>query len=299
MGAGRPTRSPRPPRRRVLPWAVAALAVGLGLACVVPALDEGGKECTDSCPLSGLPCIDGRCGGASGAGPCLQLDGGQRPGPDMVWIPVDGGGFCIDSTEVTNAQFNDYVVAGTPLVPPLPVACMGSVAAPPERVQTAELANLPVSGQTLTFCYAWSYCHWAGKRLCGQLGDGGTVSTAADPHTLEWYYACANGAQDTIYPYGNDFVSGDCNVGSGSVADAGSDPACNGVGGGFAQVLDLGGNVAEYVNNVDSIGNLAAQGASYDPTYNQNGMGSCNFAVGFNGTLQGVGAVGFRCCADN
>ena len=275
--------------------ALAAAGLALGLACTVPPLDEAGKECTATCP-GGLPCVNGRCGGSR----CAQPDGAARPGPAMAWIGVGDGGFCIDSTEVTNAQFNDYVVTGVngaPLGKHLPQACTVGVAPAPERVSDPRLADLPVSGQALTFCYAWSYCEWAGKRLCGGLGDGGVVSSAADPHDLEWYYACANGSRDTTYAYGDEVEDGACNVSSGAPADAGAHARCHGLDGSFAQVFDLTGNVGEYVNNVDGTGNLAAVGSTFDPAYNSGDLGTCAFAKGFNGTVQGIDAVGFRCCA--
>ena len=283
-----------PPR-----WTVpAAAAIAVVIACAVPALNEAGKQYTQTCP-GGLPCIDGRCGGVPGR--CLLPDGGKRPGPDMAWIDVaDGGGFCIDTTEVTNAQLNAYVVAGAPLVA-LPPACeriVGS-ATPPERVQDETRAGQPAAGQAITFCYAWSYCQWAGKRLCGALGDGGPVSSAADPHLLEWYYACANGLKDTIYPYGDDRVDGACNVGTNVLADAGSYPACHGLDGGFAQVFDMAGSVSEYVNNEDDGGNLNAYGTSESAAVDNGAPGTCVFAVAFNGVDQGTEFVGLRCCADN
>lgn len=289
---------PGRPKSRPVPWLLLAV-IGLTLvfACAVPLLDVAGKECTGSCP-DGLACVNGVCAAGGSGSACLQPDGSRRPGPDMVWIArAGGGGFCIDSTEVTNAQFNEYVVAGAPLVPPLPTACMNSAAPTPTRVQSPELANVPVQGEYLTFCYAWSYCQWASKRLCGALGDGGVVASSADPHELEWYYACANGAQDTVYPYGDDLVNGACNVGADAEADAEAYAACHGLDGGYALVFDLGGNVAEYVNNTDDVGNLRPVGPSYSTPASAASCGTPN--GGFNGSLQGVVAVGFRCCADN
>lgn len=59
--------------------ALLALAAAMAGACFVGQLDETGKTCTDTCP-SGLPCINGRCGGvpdATADGPAAGDDGGE------------------------------------------------------------------------------------------------------------------------------------------------------------------------------------------------------------------------------
>jgi sulfatase modifying factor 1 len=271
-------------------------------ASVVAALILG-MACAD---LGSLTAGDGP-GSSEGGGSDSELDGGSscrsslpdgsaRPGPEMLRVEFPHGSFCIDTTEVTNAQFNEYLGAGAPQTSRVPGACKNDAAAP-QTVQDPSLANLPASGQELTFCYAQSYCEWAGKRLCGQLGDGGFVQNITDLN--EWSYACSNGAKDTIFPYGNDFVDGACNTSSGVAHEAGAYGACHGLEAGFAALFDLPGNVAEYINNANDGGNLAAMGASFDPGYNSGGYNEgCTFAVNFNGTTQGVLTVGFRCCAN-
>jgi formylglycine-generating enzyme len=216
----------------------------------------------------------------------------------MVRIDFLHGSFCIDTTEVTNAQFNAYVAAGSPLLSHLPGGCKSDTLAP-QMVQDPSLANHPVSGEAITFCYAQSYCEWAGKRLCGQLGDGGFVAHLTDPN--EWSYACSNGVKDTIFPYGDKFVDGACNTGSDATAEAGTYAACHGFEAEYAKTFDLVGNVAEYINNADDGGNLAAAGASYSTAYNKAGYpvgAGCVLGVNFNGANQGLDQVGFRCCAN-
>jgi formylglycine-generating enzyme required for sulfatase activity len=125
------------------------------------------------------------------------------------------------------------------------------------------------------------------------------VNSAQISESNEWTYACSNGIKrQTIYPYGDMFVDGACNVGSGAPSEAGAYPECHGVEAGYSEIFDMGGNVAEYISDVDDFGNLGAIGASYSSQYNNGGSLNCTMTVGFNGASQGSNVVGFRCCAN-
>jgi hypothetical protein len=52
-------------------------------ACAIPAVDDSGKACTDTCP-SGLACVDGRCGGV---GSDAGHDAEQEAASDVVSLP--------------------------------------------------------------------------------------------------------------------------------------------------------------------------------------------------------------------
>ncbi len=64
------------------------------------------------------------------------------------------------------------------------------------------------------FCDADAYCKWAGKRLCGRIGGGATLTAdeSIDPKASEWVNAvnaCTQGGK-TKLPYGDTFEAGRC-----------------------------------------------------------------------------------------
>jgi len=72
---------------------------------------SGSGESTSGAGASGTSGTGASGTGGSGAGGC-----GGLPGPAMVTIPLPSGdSFCIDSTEVTRADYHAFVAAGPPL----------------------------------------------------------------------------------------------------------------------------------------------------------------------------------------
>ncbi|HEX4516783.1 MAG TPA: hypothetical protein VH054_24715, partial [Polyangiaceae bacterium] len=102
-------------RRRLLVAALAASACGL-----FPSLDDltsgpadvtvetlGDAAVDVAPPLDATNEANDAGAGADGdAGACTSLHG-----PSMVYVPANGGGFCIDSTEVTTTQYAEFVSA--------------------------------------------------------------------------------------------------------------------------------------------------------------------------------------------
>ncbi len=131
-------------------------------------------------------------------------------------------GFWMDRTEVTNAAYKVCVKDG--------------VCTPPKRrkwYDNPEDADHPVVG--VTWFQAWTYAHWAGKRL---------------PTEAEWEYAARAGSTSR-YPWGNDWKNGMGNafgaVGKdfwGGTAPVGSFPP-NRWG-----LVDMIGNALEWVEDV-------------------------------------------------
>jgi hypothetical protein len=216
-----------------------------------------------------------------------------QAGPTMVNV----GSFCIDSTEVTNSQYADFLAAGP-----------GSGLQPAEcsfNTDYTPTANWPFpSGQDaypvtmVNWCDAFAYCAWAGKRLCGNL-HGGPLDPASygDPTADQRYYACSNGGMQTL-PYGSSYVAGACNLDQGGSAAVGSLAGCEG---GFSGVFDLVGNVEEWLDScsatagandscMDGAGSFGFPGSSGEATV------TCAFSDSdMRGTTDAN--VGFRCCA--
>ncbi len=193
--------------------------------------DLGAADTADTRP----PPIDG--------GSCGTLVGG----PTMVNV----GSFCIDSTEVTNAQYNVFLAAGFPLqsVSSDPISCTENAT---YGLPFAESAGLDKPRVNIDWCDAYAFCSWAGKRLCGKIGGG-----ANDPGDYalasksEWMAACQSGSPTAPYPYGATFDAAACNVNGSGTTDVKSHPGCRGPTAPFDGVFDLSGNVEEWENSCD------------------------------------------------
>lgn len=185
----------------------------------------------------------GRAGnaGTPGSGDCK---GNEGPTP----VNIDDK-FCIDSTEVTYAQYLEFVNVA-PVIEQ-PAACSWNVTPEgagdfePDVVYPAwppaeAILNLPVGG--VDWCDARAYCDWAGKRLCGRV-DGGPLKYTSYVTESELYYACSHNG-DWTYPYGDTFELATC------AAEPRQIPApvksLAGCESGFAGVYDLSGNVGEW-----------------------------------------------------
>jgi formylglycine-generating enzyme required for sulfatase activity len=140
----------------------------------------------------------------------------------------------------------------------------------------------PVVG--VDWCDAWSFCDWAGKRLCGALDGSQLPFTSAGGATSEWSIACSRDGQ-RVFPYGD-------------VVEVGTMATCEG---GFAGVRDMSGNAHEWIDACAGNGECALLGG---------GIGGhsaadmqCSSAAGIQRTLPGddgglswIRETGFRCC---
>ena len=147
-------------------------------------------------------------------------DGGQAPpgmgcsgagGPPMT--PIFGIGAaneCIDTTEVTNAQYAQFLDAVGPN-PQTPAECAFDVSYVPQVGWPAAAGRdaFPVAG--VNWCDAYAFCEWAGKRLCGQISGGSLdPNDSNNAGASQWYAACSSGGA-TTFPYGNLFNPLACN----------------------------------------------------------------------------------------
>jgi formylglycine-generating enzyme required for sulfatase activity len=218
----------------------------------------------------------------------------QEAGTTMVRIDVTGGGaYCIDVTEVTYGQFSAYLNAyqfahGT-FAADLPDLCKSDARDDPDPPVVG--TNVPVS--QVGYCFAWDYCAWVGKRLCGARG-GGDVMNVSDG---EWYYACANGLASTTYPYGTDYDASACVTNAGVPAPVGTYPQCRGLTPPFNLIYDMSGNIREYEREPLTNEFAATVGGDYtDPAPEVRCLrpdDNNNTGV-YNRNLY----VGIRCCAD-
>lgn len=258
----------------------------------------------------------GATGGGGASGKCPT-----GPGPAMVNV----GPFCIDTTEVTQAQYTDFLNAkGGDVSGQLAKECDWNTSFEPVGYPIGSLevditscfentydpvakANYPIS--CIDWCDAHTYCAWAGKRLCGAMGGGGTIVSPASPRepgTAEWVYACSN-AGTSAWTFGTTPSDSVCHTHAQAALPkpVKSMPDCHGVGSPFDQVFDLVGNVAELADdctpwnlnwNTPDKATCKTHGGDYRKYATDSECTDFNFD-GMNRSDRRRW-LGFRCCAD-
>jgi formylglycine-generating enzyme required for sulfatase activity len=161
--------------------AVALALVGLA-ACQLVA----GIEDLVPAPDAGSPAVD------AAPAPTVAENGCPRGrGPDMARL----GALCIDTTEVTREQYDEFLRDDAGAQPP---GCTWNKSfVPGEKTGTPPLClstfpRAPVG--CVDFCDATMFCLWAKKELCGGP-KGGTANFAdpGNPTTSAWALACNGG----------------------------------------------------------------------------------------------------------
>jgi sulfatase modifying factor 1 len=267
--------------QKVVPLVFISAIVFAGASCSLfvdlDNLDDGSDAST-----IGATCDSGSCDGAvsnldssadapanesgvvdAGINPCLSGNGSA--GPRMI----QADGYCIDSTEVTVAQYIQFVTDAGPATGfgQIPV-CAWNVAFGPDTVGTADgrctpanvdpalRADYPIT--CVNWCDAFAYCGWAGKRLCGAI-SGGSVPFNSFTTNAQWFLACASPQNDTYPNDSND--GGDCQLRKSGTAPVGT-LGCNGS---YAGLSDMVGNVEEWVDSCDTSGETPdGGGTSFD-----------------------------------
>jgi len=198
---------------------------------------------------------DGVCSGGCGTPNC----GACPEGPE----PVDVGGYTIDSTEISNAQYGQFVDVGfnQSFYDALPAGCEFKDDFTPSVWPVDPPPDLPVVG--VDWCDAYAYCEWAGKELCGAIGGGpADVGDVGDWNASQWFRACTqSGIKE--YPYGVLYDSDACNTidaGFEQRTDVGSLPDCEG---GYPGIYDMSGNVWEWTNACNDQDDCRRRGGSY------------------------------------
>jgi sulfatase modifying factor 1 len=238
---------------------------------------------------------------ALAAGACLlvkDLDGYTGPTDTAVGCGIAGrgpamirdGNLCVDGTEVTQVQYDDFVQSKKGEVSGQDPECSWNATyAPfPDGTGAAKCVYAPGGAERdqpvggVDWCDAVAFCRWAGKHLC-----------SAD----EWAAACTHyGDGAHAFPYGSQYAPG-CNVaeaGVGRPRRVASSMACQGP---FPGLYDMSGNVLEWTtacegtNRTDSCETRGGSFLSGPP------QASCagSYKVARDSNMQCQ--LGFRCCA--
>lgn len=226
-------------------------------------------------------------------------------GPAMSMVP---SGFCVDNTEVTKAQYQEFLDSGPALQTDGRCSFNTSYQAIEYVWSATTDPNQAVAG--VDWCDARDYCAWSGKRLCGNI-DGGALAYADHATTeSQWYMACSQGGTRR-FSYGtasaDNAVLGRChlddsNSATGAQSVVGAFPECTVLG---TNVVDMLGNVQEWIDACET--NAEQPGDDLCKTvggvwYFASTYSDCDFydPVGGAGVPRNaeVKHIGFRCCAD-
>lgn len=216
-------------------------------------------------------------------------------GPTMVKFPTH----CIDSTEVTRAQYQAWLdMSPDPATARQHETCAANTSFELDATclagsmvcQGANCGNYPAV--CVEWCDAHAFCYAAGKRLCGAIGGGGYrgsgIREQAARDVSQWFQACAVGVARS----GTDY----CNTSGRNLNRAlavGSLPECQTTALGYEGVYDLTANVWERVDECELTDRLRCimRGGSFNSYY-----ASCtNDAITTNDMA--APHIGFRCCA--
>jgi sulfatase modifying factor 1 len=280
--------------------ALATVISPFATACSVPdysGFDRVGETGSDS------PLPDAGCGGNGCDGADVVVDGPAADSPLDGFCPGEAGPasvlvsgtFCADSTEVSNAQYAQFLAA-TDASSGQPTYCSWNTSYQPS-------SGWPATGRDgypvafVDWCDAYMFCQWAGKRLCGDL-DGGpaALGNLGNPSFDQWDRACSqNGA--LLYPYGGVYDAGACNGldhAAGMTVPAGSMASC---AGGYPGLFDMSGNVLEWEDacnqSVGSFDHCTLRGGSFNSA-----AAALECAATTSPRRKDTSSdVGFRCCS--
>jgi formylglycine-generating enzyme required for sulfatase activity len=295
--------------------AVTACAILEGIGDLQIVDDAGVSPLADASPEASSS-IDGAtdAGNDGNGGSDAPLEGaidappGRCPsgrGPAMVVVPtIDGRTFCIDSTEVTQAQYRDFLFATAADASGQASTCTWNDSYAPQ-CNYAPDTNPDKPVVCIDWCDALAYCAWAGKRMCGKIGGGalpGFFGNVFDPLQSQWHAACTHGGAHA-YPYGDSYDASACN---GAERDAGGALVVGSIStcvGGYAGIVDMSGNVNEFENACDEneagpqAGSCHGRGGSYGDGKDGLRCDSNSVFLVFSRSDTDP-SFGIRCCAD-
>ena len=262
---------------------------GVATDCLNAYCDEAADRCTEEAFSDGTPCDDGDPStpvDICQSGLCNGISN-QCPGhPDM--IVLGDGVSCVDRYEASAFANSDCSGAAYGLsTDDYPAGFPNDVGSPAEQTVPVYACSLPgvMPSRFITWYQARQACVNAGKDLC--------VSTA-------WAAAC-RGPEDTVYPYGDDYMQGVC-VDTAYDGEPGYQPGSDvarptreatGCSNAWA-AYDFSGNVSEWLNQNIGPSFYGVTGGAYSSS---NGADLTCDAVGYRGPSSEYADLGFRCCA--
>ncbi len=309
--------------RRSALFAIAATLLGAAGCSLVAGLSgtyvsgatDGGALATVDAQVDGGP---GASDGASGDGPgyggdalpdapeggnSFSCNQGTFGDPPMVAAVGTGPVFCIDSTEVTEADYALFITAAGGLKQADP--CLWNTNFDPTQNGTGECQGYDFTGANkpvvcVDWCDAKAYCEMAGKRLCGKVGSGGLAvpGDLNDPTKDQWFSACSGGDSKRTYPYGATYAPGQCVESAAASADVKSHLGCQGTAPGL---FDMSGNVSEWQDACDTAGssadgqNCKVRGGDFSAAPADKSL-HCNEVGPQEQRKFTSRRVGFRCC---
>lgn len=220
-------------------------------------------------------------------------------GPEMIAVPVGQAHYCIDRTEVSQAQYEVFLRSKNGDVTRQIAECTGNSTygnfATDCRFDPKTRGDKPVG--CVDWCDAVAFCAWSGKTLCGALDGGALPGGPADTEgklksgESAWMRACSRGPDGVhAFPYGATEDPTACTAkgsDAGDVTNVGSRPRCEG---GYPGLFDMSGNVHEWENSCDDGGSCALRGGDINVD-----DARCDEVFGFARTGQ-FPYIGFRCC---
>jgi formylglycine-generating enzyme required for sulfatase activity len=214
----------------------------------------------------------------------------------MVRLPE---GFCIDSTEVTRAQYRMWLDTNPSTAGQISI-CATNITFTPDAscVTRACHSNCDDHPQVcVDWCDAHAYCNAVGKRLCGKIG-GGSLSgyEFADVSLSQWFDACASRSTKS-FTYGNAYQPGTCNdyeFGANTTVPVGSLVGCQSPDPRYSGVYDLTGNAQEWEDSCTDASFCHIRGGDYGTAGDTGTVCNADTRTARDSASH---YTGFRCCS--